>query len=210
MHLGIWRVAEDDPDSGLYDENSDVKEVIDFMAAHSSERELPDKSPDTKGCKQGEAFCVLDAGSAVSIMMRRSLPTVARTSQSRTKYLPTAGVTSSGAASGNVCQLPQCCPRSAPGHFDLSFEIDVSGTLEGVRHGGVAEVCGGADPQDFVPGEDAGALGEDVVDLAVATVLGQHGKIGHGRVVVVAGRITNPAGLPAGRVAICQQSFGVV
>jgi hypothetical protein len=35
-----------------------------------------------------------------------------------------------------------------------------------------------------VPGEDAGALGEDVVDVAVAVVFGQHGKIGDDRVVI--------------------------
>jgi hypothetical protein len=35
--------------------------------------------------------------------------------------------------------------RSAPGHVDLTFEIDVSSAPEGVRYRSVAEVCGCAD-----------------------------------------------------------------
>jgi hypothetical protein len=34
-HLGVWRVAEDDPDSDLHDESSEVDKVIRFMTAHS-------------------------------------------------------------------------------------------------------------------------------------------------------------------------------
>ena len=32
---GVWRVAEDDPDSALYAESADVGEVLDYMTAHS-------------------------------------------------------------------------------------------------------------------------------------------------------------------------------
>jgi hypothetical protein len=32
---GVWRVAEDDPDSDLYVESADATEVLSFMAAHS-------------------------------------------------------------------------------------------------------------------------------------------------------------------------------
>jgi hypothetical protein len=32
---GVWRVAEDDPDSGLYAENADAARVIHYMATHS-------------------------------------------------------------------------------------------------------------------------------------------------------------------------------
>ena len=32
---GVWRVAEDDPDSPLYAESADVAEVLRYMAAHS-------------------------------------------------------------------------------------------------------------------------------------------------------------------------------
>jgi hypothetical protein len=32
---GIWPVADDDPDSGLYAENAHADTVIDYMAAHS-------------------------------------------------------------------------------------------------------------------------------------------------------------------------------
>jgi hypothetical protein len=32
---GVWRVAEDDPDSGLYAESSDPDTVIGYIQAHS-------------------------------------------------------------------------------------------------------------------------------------------------------------------------------
>jgi hypothetical protein len=32
---GVWRVAEDDPDSALYAESADATEVLSYMAAHS-------------------------------------------------------------------------------------------------------------------------------------------------------------------------------
>ena len=32
---GVWRVAEDDPDSDLYAESSDVGTVIGYIKAHS-------------------------------------------------------------------------------------------------------------------------------------------------------------------------------
>jgi hypothetical protein len=32
---GVWRVAENDPDSGLYAESRDADTVIAYMAAHS-------------------------------------------------------------------------------------------------------------------------------------------------------------------------------
>lgn len=32
---GVWRVAEDDPDSDLYAESADAAEVIGYMAANS-------------------------------------------------------------------------------------------------------------------------------------------------------------------------------
>jgi transcriptional regulator with XRE-family HTH domain len=32
---GVWRVSEDDPDSGLYAESNDAQVVLDYMAAHS-------------------------------------------------------------------------------------------------------------------------------------------------------------------------------
>lgn len=31
---GMWRVAEDDPDSGLYAESSDADTVIDYITTH--------------------------------------------------------------------------------------------------------------------------------------------------------------------------------
>ena len=32
---GVWRVAEDDPDSDLYAESSNADTVIDYITAHS-------------------------------------------------------------------------------------------------------------------------------------------------------------------------------
>jgi hypothetical protein len=32
---GVWRVAEDDPDSTLYAESADADEVLRYMTAHS-------------------------------------------------------------------------------------------------------------------------------------------------------------------------------
>lgn len=32
---GVWRVAEDDPDSGLYAESGDVDTVLRYMGVHS-------------------------------------------------------------------------------------------------------------------------------------------------------------------------------
>ena len=32
---GVWRVAEDDPDSTLYAESPDVAEVLGYMTTHS-------------------------------------------------------------------------------------------------------------------------------------------------------------------------------
>ncbi len=32
---GVWRVAEDDPDSGLYAASADADAVIQYMTAHS-------------------------------------------------------------------------------------------------------------------------------------------------------------------------------
>jgi hypothetical protein len=32
---GVWRVAEDDPDSALYAESADATDVLSYMAAHS-------------------------------------------------------------------------------------------------------------------------------------------------------------------------------
>ena len=32
---GVWRVAEDDPDSSLYAESADVADVLRYMTAHS-------------------------------------------------------------------------------------------------------------------------------------------------------------------------------
>jgi hypothetical protein len=34
-HTGVWRVAEDDPDSGLYAESSDAGTVIAYIQANS-------------------------------------------------------------------------------------------------------------------------------------------------------------------------------
>jgi len=34
-HLGVWRAAEDDPDSGLYTECSDADTVIGYIRAHA-------------------------------------------------------------------------------------------------------------------------------------------------------------------------------
>ena len=34
-HHGVWRVAENDPDSDLYAESPDVNVVIRYIAAHS-------------------------------------------------------------------------------------------------------------------------------------------------------------------------------
>jgi hypothetical protein len=34
-HDGVWRVAEDDPDSGLYAANAHADRVLDYMATHS-------------------------------------------------------------------------------------------------------------------------------------------------------------------------------
>ncbi len=36
-HDGLWRVAEDDPDSDLYVERRDADVVIRYMQAHSSD-----------------------------------------------------------------------------------------------------------------------------------------------------------------------------
>jgi hypothetical protein len=33
--FGVWRVAEDDPDSSLYAESSDVDTVISYITEHS-------------------------------------------------------------------------------------------------------------------------------------------------------------------------------
>ena len=35
-HDGVWRVAEDDPHSGLYAANARAGTVIDYMVTHSS------------------------------------------------------------------------------------------------------------------------------------------------------------------------------
>jgi len=32
---GVWRVAEDDPDSALYAESADAAELLSYMTAHS-------------------------------------------------------------------------------------------------------------------------------------------------------------------------------
>ena len=34
-HYGLWRVSQDDPDSGLHAEGRDADTVIKYMAAHS-------------------------------------------------------------------------------------------------------------------------------------------------------------------------------
>jgi hypothetical protein len=34
---GLWRVAEDDPDSGLHAENRDADQVIKYMREHSGD-----------------------------------------------------------------------------------------------------------------------------------------------------------------------------
>jgi hypothetical protein len=34
-HFGVWRVAEDDPDSDLYAESSDADTVISYITAHA-------------------------------------------------------------------------------------------------------------------------------------------------------------------------------
>ncbi len=49
-------------------------------------------------------------------------------------------------------------------------------------------VCGRADARDVLPGKDAGALGEQVVDVAVAAVRGKGRDVGDDRVVAVVGR----------------------
>src|SRR5688500_1954266 len=51
---------------------------------------------------------------------------------------------------------------SVPGHVDRPFEVDVSGTQEGVRHRDVAEIRGGPDARDVLGVQDTGALAEDV------------------------------------------------
>ena len=38
---GVWRVAEDDPDSDLYIESSDADTVIGYIAAHDLRGALP-------------------------------------------------------------------------------------------------------------------------------------------------------------------------
>ena len=37
--FGVWRVAEDDPDSDLYAESSDADTVISYIVTHSSRQE---------------------------------------------------------------------------------------------------------------------------------------------------------------------------
>lgn len=37
-HFGVWRVAEDDPDSDLYAESSDADAVIGYVTAHCPDR----------------------------------------------------------------------------------------------------------------------------------------------------------------------------
>lgn len=32
---GVWRISEDDPSSGLYEESTDARTVIAYVAAHS-------------------------------------------------------------------------------------------------------------------------------------------------------------------------------
>ena len=34
-HYGVWRAAEDDPDSSLYAESPDLDTVISYITAHS-------------------------------------------------------------------------------------------------------------------------------------------------------------------------------
>ena len=41
---GLWRVAEDDPDSGLYAESRDADAVIRYMAAHDPAGGCPAQS----------------------------------------------------------------------------------------------------------------------------------------------------------------------
>lgn len=31
----VWRVSEDDPDSDLYAESNDARQILDYVAAHS-------------------------------------------------------------------------------------------------------------------------------------------------------------------------------
>jgi hypothetical protein len=38
---GVWRVAEDDPDSDLYAESADAAEVLSYMTAHSLDSSRP-------------------------------------------------------------------------------------------------------------------------------------------------------------------------
>ena len=42
---GVWRVAEDDPDSALYAESADAAEVLSYMTVHSRETSRPTTRP---------------------------------------------------------------------------------------------------------------------------------------------------------------------
>jgi len=45
---GVWRVAEDDPDSDLYAESSDADTVISYITAHAETAPPPDGAVRTR------------------------------------------------------------------------------------------------------------------------------------------------------------------
>ena len=60
-----------------------------------------------------------------------------------------------------------------PRHVDGSFEVDPSAALERRGHRQVGQVGGGADVVDTLVGQDSGTSVEDVMDVAIASMLGQ-------------------------------------
>src|SRR5215475_11184391 len=75
--------------------------------------------------------------------------------------------------------------RSSPGHVDLALEGDVAGPGEGRRHWYVADVGGGPDSR-YVPScEQARTRGQQVVNVAMATMCRYHSEVRDDRVVTV-------------------------
>src|ERR1700734_2045975 len=85
---------------------------------------------------------------------------------------------------------PETADKSAsvPDHVDGVLEVNPAGPGEGGGHRDVAQVRRGADAQHVLRGQDPGARGEDLVDVAVTAVGGQHAEVGHDGAVLIAVR----------------------
>src|SRR2546423_13609837 len=117
--------------------------------------------------------------------LRPRYPRRGRAGETDPEYVRTAVRSAWGAFGGGVSGRACDSETAVPRHIDLTFEDNVARPFERVGHRDVFDVGAGTYAWDVVHGEYTGAFGEDVIDVALASMAWQNADIGDDPVVVV-------------------------